>query len=222
MTRVTLARKISTGYAQALWKTRYLRALTRLVLFSSVLILAAGPVLGAVSLASGPPAWTAPAPPRAPLAAPLAWLGYALVALGAIRIKDTATLAAKYRTRAGAAVGDYKSGVEVAGGDWEAGAKAGEPNYEAGVQEAIARKRYGKGIASAGAGKYVTNAVALGVQRYPSGVAQGTDAWARGVQPALDLLKSLNLPPKGPRRSPQNQQRANMVALELGKLKDRG
>jgi len=51
-------------------------------------------------------------------------------------------------------------------------------------------------------------------------VAQGTDAWARGVQPAFDKLKSLQLPPKGPKRSPQNQQRANMVALELGKLKD--
>jgi hypothetical protein len=39
------------------------------------------------------------------------------------------------------------------------------------------------------------------------------------VQPYLDKLKSLVLPPKGPRRSPQNMQRANMVALELGKLK---
>jgi hypothetical protein len=138
----------------------------------------------------------------------------------AIRIKDTATLATKYKTRAGAAQGDYKSGVEAAGADWEAGAKAGEGSYEAGVQEAIGKKRYGRGIAAAGAAKYTKNAVELGVNRYPQGVNQGADSWARGVQPALDKLKSLQLPPRGPRRSPQNQQRANMVALELGKLKD--
>jgi hypothetical protein len=59
-------------------------------------------------------------------------------------------------------------------------------------------------------------------QRLAAGVNQGADTWARNVQPALDVLKGLQLPPRGARRSPANQQRANMVAIELGKLKDRG
>ena len=198
-----------------------MRTITRLTVLLVGLILAAGPTLHARAVQASGTVWTAPAVADSAHRSTLELLAYGLAAVAAIRIRDTATLAAKYKTRAGAAQGDYKSGVEAAGGDWEAGAKAGEENYEAGVQEAISRKRYGKGIASAGAGKYVANAVALGVQRYPTGIAQGTEAWARGVQPALDLLKSLNLPPKGPRRSPQNQQRATMVALELGKLKDR-
>ena len=47
-------------------------------------------------------------------------------------------------------------------------------------------------------------------------IESGYPGWGREI---LDKLKSINLPPKGPRRSPQNQARANMVATELGKLK---
>jgi hypothetical protein len=184
------------------------------------LIVTAGPALLAAPLPTHETVLSSPAAPHSTALELVKLLGYGVAAVGAIRIKDTATLAGKYVTRAGAAVGDYKSGVEQAGGDWEANAKAGESNYEAGVQEAISKKRYGRGISSAGAGKYVSNAATLGSQRYQPGVANAKDAWSRGVQPALDKLKSLTLPPKGPRRSPQNQARANMVALELGKLKE--
>lgn len=204
----------------SLWKTGYMRINTRLAVLTAAILLAAGPVLCATSLAPAGARWTVPAESASPGVRALALLGYGLAAFGAIRIADTAKLAAKYVTRAGAAVGDYKAGVEQAGGDWESGAKAGEPNYEAGVQESIAKKRYGRGIAAAGAGKYVRNASTLGSQRYQPGVANAQAAWATGVQPSLDRLKSLQLPPRGQRRSPQNQARANMVALELGKLKD--
>lgn len=197
-----------------------MRTITRLLVTTAVLVLVAGPALWATPLSGSDTRLSAPdsfdfhaRPGFELLLGPLAFGA-------AIKIQETAKLAQKYKTRAGAAQSDYKAGVETAGADWEAGARAGEPNYVAGVQESISKGRYGKGIANAGAAKYVKNAVDLGVQRYPQGVAQGTDAWARGVQPAFDKLKSLQLPPKGPKRSPQNQQRANMVALELGKLKD--
>jgi hypothetical protein len=183
------------------------------------LILAAGPVLSAAALAPGALPWSALRHADSAGASALELLAFGLALFGAIHIKDTATLATKYVTRAGQAVNDYKVGVEGAGGDWETGAKAGEPNYVTAVQDAASKGKYGKGIAHAGAAKYVRNASMLGSVRYGPGVANAKDAWASGVQPALDKLKSLVLPPKGPRRSPQNQARANMVALELGKLK---
>jgi hypothetical protein len=199
-----------------------MRMIIRVCVLSAVLALVGGPALTMTDLHGSAPTIGAPAAPLSH-GVDLSKLTGAPVMIGmAIKIKDTGSLAQKYKTRASAAQGDYKSGVESAGADWEAGAKAGESNYEAGVQEAIGKKRYGRGIASAGAAKYVKNAVDLGVQRYPQGVNQGVDAWAKGVQPALDMLKGLNLPPRGARRSPANQARANMVALELGKLKDRG
>lgn len=192
----------------------------RLLVVLLVGFLSAGPVLAAAPLQAHAATLSSPAHPTSTAGKVLSLLGYGLAAGMAIKIRDTGTLAQKYRTRAGAAQGDYKAGVETAGADWEAGAKAGEGNYEAGVQEAIGKKRYGRGVSAAGAGKYVKNAVELGVARYPTGVNQGTDAWARNVQPSLDKLKGMQLPPKGPKGSPQNQQRAAMVALELRKLKD--
>lgn len=192
----------------------------RLIVALLAALLGAGPALAAAPLHASTPSIGSPHAPASTAGKLATLLGAGLAAGMAIKIRPTNELAQKYRTRAGAAQGDYKSGVEGAGADWEAGAKAGEGNYEAGVQEAIGKKRYGRGVSAAGAGKYVKNAVDLGVARYPTGVAQGTDAWQRNVQPSLDKLKSLSLPPKGPKGSPQNQQRAAMVALELRKLKD--
>jgi hypothetical protein len=162
----------------------------------------------------------APAHATSSTAAPLAWLGGGLAIFGAIKVKDAATVAAKFKTRASAAAGDYKTGVQQAGADWEAGARAGEGNYEQGVTEAIGKKRYGRGIAAAGASKYVNNAVNLGATRYPQGIQNAEAAYTQGIQPVLQRIAGLTLPPRGPRRSPQNQARANAVAMELGKMKD--
>jgi hypothetical protein len=81
-------------------------------------------------------------------------------------------------------------------------------NYEQGVTAAIADKRFGKGIQAAGAQKFVQNATTLGPQRFQTGVQNAEGAYARGVQPHLDAMKSLNLPPRGPKGSAANQQRA--------------
>lgn len=138
----------------------------------------------------------------------------------AIQIRDIGTLANKFVARAGQAQGDYKSGVEGAGQAWEAGAAAGESNYEQGVQNAIGRKAFGKGIRQAGGSKYVKNAAGLGPQRYGTGVANAKDAWAQGFGPVAAVISGLTLPPKGPKRSPQNMARANMVATALGAWKE--
>lgn len=196
-----------------------MRTLIRVSLVALVVTLTGGPLLAApLSLTAGP-TLGAPTHGRTSLLTSVAKLAaYGLAVFGAIKVKDTAAAAQKYVTRAAAAAGDYKTGVASAGGDWETGAKNGEPNFEQGVQDAIVRKAYGKGVTGSAA-KYTANATTLGAARYPSGVQNGQQAYATGVQPFLDKLKSLQLPPKGPRRSPQNQARANMVALELGKLK---
>ena len=136
----------------------------------------------------------------------------------AIRIRPVGELAVKFRSRAQAAAPDYKIGVEQAGGDWESTAAASEPNYDAGVQAAIGRKAFGKGIRAAGAAHYVKRAGELGSTRYGPGITAGTDRWAANTQPFLQAISSMNLPPRGPRRSPQNQARANFVAAELGKM----
>lgn len=148
-----------------------------------------------------------------------AWLG-ALTGAGlafgmAIRIKDAGTLAKKFVQRASAAGGDYTDGVKNAGGDWETNTKAAEDNYKQGVAAAANRGAFGKGVAAAGAGKYVQRASTLGSQRYPTGIAAAEGEWAKGTQPFLQTLASMNLPPRRPKGDPGNQERANAVARAL-------
>lgn len=141
------------------------------------------------------------------------------VAFGITIRKSAQDISGKFVQRAAAAGKDYVDGVKQAGQEWEQNAKAAEQAYEQGVQEAMGRKAFGAGISNAGAAKYQANAEKLGGQRYAPGVQNSQDAYVRGVGKYLDVLRNLTLPPKGPRRSPQNQARANAVALALGNAK---
>ena len=181
----------------------------------ALLALTCGPAVGLPRLSAHLPTLSpisSPAPvPARPFTLPLGLLGLA----GAIQVKDTGAVAAKFKMRASGASQDYASGVAAAGSAWEQGARAGESNYEQGVQDAIGRKAFGKGVSAAGASKYTDNATKLGVQRYPTGIANAEGAYAKGVGPFLDVVKSLTLPPRGPKGSPANQQRAQVVAAAM-------
>lgn len=156
---------------------------------------------------------TSPAAPALPWSRQdLRWL--ALPTIGAIKVKDNGAIASKYKNRASAAAPDYTAGIQGSGGDWEQNTGAAEGNFEAGVQDAIARKAFGKGVRGSGP-KFVKNAMTLGAQRYPTGVANAEGAYNAGVTPYLDTIRNIALPPRGPKGSPANQQRANAVAAAL-------
>jgi hypothetical protein len=159
----------------------------------------------------------APADAQTPTAGDPLGIFYLLPAMGAIRIKDTASLAKKFVQRAGAASGDYKDGVAQSGQDWEAGARAGAENYRIAVTQAATEGRFERGIAAAGAAKFVQRATSLGAQRYGTGVQAAEGDWAKGTQPYLDALKGLELPPRRPRG--QNAERANAVAQRLHQMR---
>lgn len=196
-----------------------MRTFSRCLVLSFVLALTIGPSFVLAAPLSRGPSLEAPRAPASALLQALSLLVGSAVVFGAIRIKDTGSLAKKFATRAAAASGDYKEGVAQAGGDWEQNAAASEGNYEQGVQESIGRKAFGKGIRTAGAAHYVKRASELGSVRYGPGVQAGTDRWAQNTGPYLQMIAGLTLPPKGPRRSPQNQQRANAVAMALGNMR---
>jgi hypothetical protein len=137
----------------------------------------------------------------------------------AIKVKDGAAAAQKYVTRAGAAGADYQKGVTGAGPTWQAHSAAASDAYGAGVTAAISAGRYAKGINAAGAGKYESNATGKGAQRYPQGVQAAGPLWQTKVQPYLDTISSLNLPPRRPVGDPSNWQRSQMVGDALRKKK---
>lgn len=196
-----------------------MRMILKALMVTVIAVLAVGPVLAAPLVVSGGLVVRAPhssSPTRALVDALVYGLGFG--ALGITIRKDVGSIAAKYVTRAGAAGGDYKDGVSGAGPTWEQNTQGAEANWEQGTQAAISDKRFAKNVSGKGS-KYQTNAVNLGSQRYGPGVANAKDAYAKGMAPVLATLSGLQLPPKGPRRSPQNQARSNAVGLALGAMK---
>lgn len=199
-----------------------MRSVVKLMLVCLIAALAAGPALAAPLVPTSSTTVAAPHSSGSPHRSPLGTLGtLAAVAFGITISKDTGTLAKKFVTRAMNAAPDYKAGVAGKGGEWETRTKEAEGAYEQGVTEALGQKRWAKGVQGSGA-KYQQNAETLGATRYGPGVQNAEQAWVRGVQPALDVLKGLQLPAPGPRRSQQNQNRATAVMTALGALKTRG
>jgi hypothetical protein len=196
-----------------------MRVFGRVVLVLAVAVLAAGPTLSAAALVThGPTIGISTGDGHSPLADVLTWLGGGVVAFGLTIKKDIGSIAQKFVTRAQAAAGDYKTGVQGAGSTWESAAGAAEPSYEAGVQAAISSKRFAKGVAGKG-GKYQTNAVNLGSQRYGPGVANAQQAYQQGMAPVIAALQSVNPPPRSFRGSPANQARSNAVSTALAALR---
>lgn len=124
-----------------------------------------------------------------------------------MRVRSAAESAAKFKTRAAAASQDYANGVRGAGGRWAAGAEASEEAWATGTQEAIAQRRFGKGVRKAGAAKYEQNATTLGPQRFSQGVANAEGAYSAGVAPFIAAMSSATLPVKGSRGSAGNMAR---------------
>ena len=132
----------------------------------------------------------------------------------AITMKDTATIARKFAARAQAAAPEYTVGVDATA-DWAGPTEAAGANYEAGVTASIGRKAFQKGVRDAGTAKWKDKASRVGSTRYGQGVAGAEAAYATGFEKSANLLKSLSLPPRGPKGAPQNIERVRAVADAL-------
>lgn len=190
-------------------RSKWLLALT-------LCITALGPALTLPALSAHAPTLTAPASPApdAPRHSP--FTPFALPAIGAIKVKDAATVAAKWKTRAQAAQQDYVTAASAAGATMEANAIAAEPTYTAAVTAAASAGHFSKGLRGSGA-KYNKNVAAVGGTRFQQGVANGQDAMAAGIAPVLQTIAGLTLKPRGIKGT--NQENSNIVATALHKAK---
>jgi len=136
----------------------------------------------------------------------------------AITMKDTATIARKFASRAQAAAPEYKVGVDATT-DWAGPTQAAGANYEQGVTAAIGRSAFQKGVAAAGTAKWKDKASTMGSVRYSQGVAVAEAAYSAGFDKYANVLKGVSLSPRGPKGSPQNFQRVADVGTALHRAK---
>lgn len=117
---------------------------------------------------------------------------------------------------------DYVQGVRNPRVSWAKATSAAEANYVTGVQQAIAEKRFGKGVQKAGDAKWQEKAVTLGGQRFGPGVQAAQSAYETGFAPYAQVIESTTLPPRYAKGDPRNLQRVNAIATALRKKKVSG
>jgi len=126
-------------------------------------------------------------------------------------IRSIEKIAKKWATVTPGRTQDYQEGVESPRRDWETATAAAEEAYQGGVQQAIAEKRFGKGVRKAGTETWQQGAINKGVPRWGQGVAMAENKYAQGYGPIRDAIERTNLPPRYPRRDPRNLNRVKAI-----------
>lgn len=121
-----------------------------------------------------------------------------------IRIKPASSSQQKYVNNTGNAGQSYSDGINNPRRDWLAATTAAEGTWETSVQAAISSKSFSRGINQDSATKQKSNAIALGVSRYPAGTKNAAGNWAKFTQPVLDAMAAVPDLPRGPKMSQQN------------------
>ncbi len=116
----------------------------------------------------------------------------------------------------------FEAGVRAPLSDWAQNTKAAERNFETGIQTAIAAKRFGKGVDSAGTPKWQAKTIELGVQRWGPGVTAAGPDYEKGFGPFRDVIEATTLPPRFPRGDVRNFERVKAIGDALHKRKLRG
>lgn len=123
-------------------------------------------------------------------------------------------VADKWTRRAAAASQDYRAGIQRTT-DWAGPTAAAEQLYVQAVTEAANAGRFGRGVSAAGTAKWKDRSIAVGVSRFATGVAAASATYRAAIAPVLDLLRSLDLNPRGPRGSAENFDRSRFVGEAL-------
>jgi len=136
-----------------------------------------------------------------------------------INVKPLTQVVQKYVQRASAAGAAYTQGIQNPKQDWQTTTVASAQTWATGVQNAITDGRFVAGVNKAGDTKWSTNSINIGAPRYPGGITAGQTNYQNGIQPFLQLLSTINLPPRAPKGDPANLQRVSVVDAALRNLK---
>lgn len=135
-------------------------------------------------------------------------------------IRSIEQIANKFATVTPGRTTDYEFGVNNPRKDWGTSTAAAESAYEMGVTQAIAKKRFGKGVKAAGTEKWQRGAITKGTQRWGPGVTLARDDYARGFAPYRDAIERVTLPPRYARRDPRNLERVKAIVNALTAAKE--
>lgn len=135
-------------------------------------------------------------------------------------IRSIEQIAKKFASVTPGRTEDYRFGVENPRRSWVTATTAAESAYESGVTQAIAKKRFGKGVKKAGDDTWQRGAVEKGTARWGPGVVMAQDKYARNFAPFRDAIERVTLPPRYARRDPRNLERVKAIVNALSAAKE--
>lgn len=137
----------------------------------------------------------------------------------AINVKPLATIVSKYVANASVAGPAYTAGINSPKQPWAASTAASANTWAAGVQAAITAGTFVAGVNAAGDATWQTKSTTVGAQRYPSGITAGQGKYQANIQPYIQAISALTLPPRNPKGDPANINRVSAVDTALHNLK---
>ena len=121
--------------------------------------------------------------------------------------------------RASASRDEYLDGVNNPRKDWKDETAGASNRYQAGLETSFANKSFEKGVVSAGTGKWQERTKKLGPSRYSEGVRASEPDYRKGFEPYHSAIAGVDLPPRGPKGSPENIDRVRAIAETLHETK---
>ena len=127
-------------------------------------------------------------------------------------IKPLDKISKVWAKRAAAASAEYKDGVENPRKDWEQETVSAATRYQEGLEAAFANNSFEKGVANAGTAKWKKRATQVGPGRYSEGVRGAEPEYRAGFIRFHSRIAATDLPPRGPKGSPENIERVKIMA----------
>lgn len=136
-------------------------------------------------------------------------------------IRNVSSIANKWARVTPQRAKDYELGVKSPKNNWAEKTLAAADAQAQGIQEAIAEKRFERGVTKAGNEKWQRKAIAVGAQRFGPGVQAAKSDYEEGFAPYADVIEATTLPPRGSKGDPRNYERARIMgeALHDAKVK---
>ena len=133
----------------------------------------------------------------------------------ALTVKPVSASADKLVARAQAASGEYSTNAQAAGEKWASMTQAAKAALQAAGLSAQLADRWLRGVARAGAAKYVRKVKDVGASRFSDGVNAGKTDYAANVEPYFATIAGLTLSARAPRGAAANYTRVQEVGKAL-------
>lgn len=135
-------------------------------------------------------------------------------------IKDLGQIVDKWRRRAATASVDYQQGIQRPRVSWQQATLAAVDIWQQAISQAAARGAFGRGVQNSSDAIWQQGALRKGVSRWAPGVQASQDKYARNFAPYAEVIRNLQLPPRGPTGDPGNLQRVAAVTQALRQKKE--